>query len=108
MLTSTLTLPSVPENSKAKTSIYMVFEYMDHDLSGLSDNPGLRFTPEQIKVKEAHLYLYVQAYASMLINTCAKFLNNVANLIIQSKNCVCNKVCISNNDESSCVTYYLR
>ncbi|GER49609.1 cyclin dependent kinase C [Striga asiatica] len=30
-------------------SIYMVFEYMDHDLTGLSDRPGLRFTIPQIK-----------------------------------------------------------
>jgi len=29
----------------------MVFEYMDHDLTGLSDRPGMRFTIPQIKVK---------------------------------------------------------
>ncbi|KAK9075050.1 hypothetical protein SSX86_003369 [Deinandra increscens subsp. villosa] len=34
---------------KYKGSIYMVFEYMDHDLTGLSDRPGLRFTIPQIK-----------------------------------------------------------
>lgn len=28
----------------------MVFEYMDHDLTGLSDRPGMRFTVPQIKV----------------------------------------------------------
>lgn len=28
----------------------MVFEYMDHDLTGLADRPGLRFTVPQIKV----------------------------------------------------------
>lgn len=28
----------------------MVFEYMDHDLTGLADRPGLRFTIPQIKV----------------------------------------------------------
>lgn len=28
----------------------MVFEYMDHDLTGLADRPGMRFTVPQIKV----------------------------------------------------------
>lgn len=37
------------ENNKYKGSIYMVFEYMDHDLTGLSDRPGMRFTIPQIK-----------------------------------------------------------
>jgi cyclin-dependent kinase 12/13 len=27
----------------------MVFEYMDHDLTGLSDRPGMRFSVPQIK-----------------------------------------------------------
>jgi hypothetical protein len=29
----------------------MVFEYMDHDLTGLADRPGMRFTVPQIKVE---------------------------------------------------------
>ncbi|XP_062099575.1 cyclin-dependent kinase C-1-like [Humulus lupulus] len=37
------------EGGKFKGGIYMVFEYMDHDLTGLSDRPGLRFTIPQIK-----------------------------------------------------------
>jgi cyclin-dependent kinase 12/13 len=39
-----------PDNNKYKGGIYMVFEYMDHDLTGLADRPGLRFTVPQIKV----------------------------------------------------------
>jgi cyclin-dependent kinase 12/13 len=35
--------------SKNKTSIYMVFEYMDHDLAGLADRPGMKFSVPQIK-----------------------------------------------------------
>ncbi|KAJ0097255.1 hypothetical protein Patl1_27219 [Pistacia atlantica] len=35
--------------NKYKGSTYMVFEYMDHDLTGLADRPGLRFTIPQIK-----------------------------------------------------------
>ncbi|XP_075510372.1 cyclin-dependent kinase C-1-like isoform X1 [Primulina tabacum] len=38
-----------PDGNKYKGSIYMVFEYMDHDLTGLADRPGLRFSIEQIK-----------------------------------------------------------
>ncbi|CAI5484422.1 unnamed protein product [Closterium sp. Yama58-4] len=37
------------ESNKYKGSIYMVFEYMDHDLTGLSDRPGMRFSVPQIK-----------------------------------------------------------
>lgn len=43
------------DNNKYKGSIYMVFEYMDHDLTGLADRPGLRFTVPQIKVLKALL-----------------------------------------------------
>lgn len=38
------------DGNKYKGSIYMVFEYMDHDLTGLSDRPGMRFSVPQIKV----------------------------------------------------------
>eukprot|EP00242_Pyramimonas_sp_CCMP2087_P006856 CAMPEP_0198218084 /NCGR_PEP_ID=MMETSP1445-20131203/67268_1 /TAXON_ID=36898 /ORGANISM="Pyramimonas sp., Strain CCMP2087" /LENGTH=361 /DNA_ID=CAMNT_0043894975 /DNA_START=240 /DNA_END=1322 /DNA_ORIENTATION=- len=37
------------ESNHNKGSIYMVFEYMDHDLTGLADRPGMKFTPPQIK-----------------------------------------------------------
>ncbi|KAL6583105.1 Cyclin-dependent kinase C-1 [Orobanche minor] len=38
-----------PDGNKYQGNIYMVFEYMDHDLTGLADRPGLRFTVPQIK-----------------------------------------------------------
>ncbi|KAK4792085.1 hypothetical protein SAY86_022520 [Trapa natans] len=38
-----------PEGNKYKGGIYMVFEYMDHDLTGLADRPGMRFSIPQIK-----------------------------------------------------------
>ncbi|CAI9109462.1 OLC1v1009284C1 [Oldenlandia corymbosa var. corymbosa] len=41
--------PYADSNNRYKGSIYMVFEYMDHDLTGLSDRPGLRFSIPQIK-----------------------------------------------------------
>lgn len=34
---------------KPKGSIYMVFEYMDHDLTGLMDTPTIKFNEAQIK-----------------------------------------------------------
>ncbi|VVB18070.1 unnamed protein product [Arabis nemorensis] len=37
------------DNNKYKGGIYMVFEYMDHDLSGLVNRPRLKFTVPQIK-----------------------------------------------------------
>ncbi|KAL5677863.1 hypothetical protein ACJX0J_013994, partial [Zea mays] len=37
------------DDNKYKGSIYIVFEYMDHDLTGLADRPGMRFTVPQIK-----------------------------------------------------------
>lgn len=36
------------ESNQNKGSIYMVFEYMDHDLTGLADRPGMRFTAPQV------------------------------------------------------------
>jgi hypothetical protein len=44
-------LVEIVEGNKYKGSIYMVFEYMDHDLTGLADRPGMRFTVPQIKVE---------------------------------------------------------
>ena len=35
----------------------MVFEYMDHDLTGLSERPGMKFTIPQIKVSLGELWL---------------------------------------------------
>ncbi|KAK9692248.1 hypothetical protein RND81_09G251500 [Saponaria officinalis] len=38
-----------PDGNKYKGGIYMVFDYMDHDLTGLADRPGMRFSVPQIK-----------------------------------------------------------
>lgn len=37
------------DGNKYNGSIYMVFEYMDHDLTGLAEIPGMRFSVPQIK-----------------------------------------------------------
>ncbi|MCL7040762.1 hypothetical protein MKW94_028485 [Papaver nudicaule] len=35
--------------SRMSSSLYLVFEYMEHDLSGLASFPGLKFTESQVK-----------------------------------------------------------
>jgi serine/threonine-protein kinase BUR1 len=35
--------------NRKKGTIFMVFEYMDHDLTGLLENPNIKFTQSQIK-----------------------------------------------------------
>ncbi|KAL5098743.1 hypothetical protein RYX36_003070 [Vicia faba] len=35
--------------SRTSTSLYLVFEYMEHDLAGLAARPGIKFTEPQIK-----------------------------------------------------------
>ena len=35
--------------SPVTDSVFMVLEYLDHDLAGLADRPGLRFTAPQVK-----------------------------------------------------------
>lgn len=37
----------------------MVFEYMDHDLTGLADRPGMRFSVPQIKVLQRFVLIFV-------------------------------------------------
>lgn len=46
----TTVLCAIADGNKYKGGIYMVFEYMDHDLTGLADRPGMRFSVPQIKV----------------------------------------------------------
>ena len=35
--------------SRMSCSLYLVFEYMEHDLAGLAASPGVKFTVEQVK-----------------------------------------------------------
>ena len=34
--------------SRMSCSLYLVFEYMEHDLAGLASHPGLKFTESQV------------------------------------------------------------
>lgn len=71
-----------PKNASKKTSMFMVTPYMDHDLSGLLENPEVKFTEPQIK-----------CYMKQLLEGCAYLHENkilhrdmkAANLLINNK-----------------------
>ncbi|XVF30161.1 hypothetical protein REPUB_Repub16aG0033200 [Reevesia pubescens] len=42
--------------SRMSGSLYLVFEYMEHDLAGLAANPGVKFTEPQIKCYMQQLF----------------------------------------------------
>lgn len=42
--------------SRMSCSLYLVFEYMEHDLSGLASHPSLKFTESQVLLAQ-FLYL---------------------------------------------------
>ncbi|KPI41692.1 Serine/threonine-protein kinase bur1 [Cyphellophora attinorum] len=71
-----------PKNPAKKTSMFMVTPYMDHDLSGLLENPNVHFTEPQIK-----------CYMKQLLEGCAYLHENrilhrdmkAANLLINNK-----------------------
>lgn len=42
--------------SRMSCSLYLVFEYMEHDLAGLASHPGLKFTEAQV-ISEASLFI---------------------------------------------------
>lgn len=39
--------------STTSTSLYLVFEYMEHDLAGLAARPGVKFTEPQVNIMHA-------------------------------------------------------
>ncbi|KAI3457456.1 hypothetical protein Pfo_014119 [Paulownia fortunei] len=43
--------------SRMSCSLYLVFEYMEHDLAGLASRPGLKFTEPQVKCYMQQLLL---------------------------------------------------
>lgn len=45
--------------SRTSTSLYLVFEYMEHDLAGLAALPGIKFTEPQ--VHSMHVITFFQA-----------------------------------------------
>ncbi|KAK6157393.1 hypothetical protein DH2020_011641 [Rehmannia glutinosa] len=43
--------------SRMSSSLYLVFEYMEHDLAGLASHPGVKFTEPQVKCYVQQLLL---------------------------------------------------
>jgi serine/threonine-protein kinase BUR1 len=66
--------PTGSRSSRTRASIYMVFPYMDHDLSGLLNNPKVRLSVPQIKLYmkqllEGTIYMHsVSVFLATLID----------------------------------------
>ncbi|CAK7347947.1 unnamed protein product [Dovyalis caffra] len=56
------------DDNKYKGGIYMVLEYMDHDLTGLADRPGIRFSVPQIKCYMRQLLTGLHYCSNLLID----------------------------------------
>ncbi|XP_048501878.1 cyclin-dependent kinase C-1 isoform X2 [Beta vulgaris subsp. vulgaris] len=67
-------------NDKYNGGVYLVFEYMDHDLTGLSDRPGLRFTVPQIKLLTGLHYCHANEVLHRDIKGANLLLNNNGSL----------------------------
>lgn len=42
--------------SRMSCSLYLVFEYMEHDLAGLAACPGIMFTEAQVRTHSSHYH----------------------------------------------------
>lgn len=47
--------------SRMSCSLYLVFEYMEHDLAGLASHPGLKFTESQV-ISIASYFSFLSAF----------------------------------------------
>lgn len=50
--------------SRMSCSLYLVFEYMEHDLAGLALHPGLKFTEAQV-CNSSYLHHRLNIYSSV-------------------------------------------
>jgi cyclin-dependent kinase 12/13 len=51
--------------SRMSSSLYLVFEYMEHDLAGLAATPGIKFTEPQVSLLTCSL-VFIVLSVSML------------------------------------------
>lgn len=49
--------------SKMSSSIYLVFEYMEHDLAGLVSSPDVKFSEAQVGISSTDLFAQAIALA---------------------------------------------
>ncbi|KAJ1806518.1 serine/threonine protein kinase, CMGC, CDC2/CDK sub, partial [Coemansia sp. RSA 2598] len=76
-----------PQGSGAVPSVYMVFPYMDHDLTGLLENPKIQLRPEHIKLYlrqllEGTAYLHASRVMHRDMKASNLLLNNEGRLYI--------------------------
>ncbi|KAL0376524.1 UNVERIFIED_CONTAM: putative serine/threonine-protein kinase [Sesamum calycinum] len=59
--------------SRMSCSLYLVFDYMEHDLAGLSSSPGIKFTEPQVgtlrfRFPQLRLYLNISEFFCLVID----------------------------------------
>ena len=48
--------------SRMSSSLYLVFEYMEHDLAGLAATPGIKFTEAQVFILDIFFDLHFKGF----------------------------------------------
>jgi serine/threonine protein kinase len=48
--------------SRMSSSLYLVFEYMEHDLAGLAATPGLKFTEAQVFILDIFFDIHFKGF----------------------------------------------
>jgi serine/threonine protein kinase len=56
--------------SRMSSSLYLVFEYMEHDLAGLAATPGLKFTEAQVFILDIFFDVHLNLFLSWLQFSC--------------------------------------
>ena len=57
--------------SRTSCSLYLVFEYMEHDLTGLAALPGIKFTEPQVLFQRlfvGHYFTFIMIIASLMLH----------------------------------------
>lgn len=57
--------------SKLSSSIYLVFEYMEHDITGLLSSPDIKFTESQV------CYNFLNMINKLVVMQCFKLMDEI-------------------------------